>query len=91
MLLAVWRMMGWADTVMEADVSSVTLPVTLSITHVCHYFVLLSVTLLFNFVTLCSLGDASNKEGQIAAKATVTPHVSQCQSKSGSKVCRDVV
>ena len=83
--------MGWADTVMEADVSSVTLPVTLSITHVCHYFCFALCHSLFNFVTLCSLGDASNKERQIAAKATVTPHVSQCKSKSGSKVCRDVV
>ena len=88
MLLAVWRMMGWADTVMETDVSSVTLSVTLCMSLLLFCPLSLSSLIL---LLLCSLGDASNKEGQIAAKATVTPHVSQCQSKSGSEVCRDVV
>lgn len=40
--LAVWRMMGWADNVMEANVSSVILSVILSVTlsfmYVCHFF-----------------------------------------------------
>ena len=60
MLLAVWRMMGWADTVMEADVSSVTLSVTLCMSLL--LFGSLSLSSLIS-LPLCSLGDASNKEG----------------------------